>query len=426
MTSETSDSSAYPGLRRRDLLTRAGLAIGGAMVAGPVLAACGDDDDGGGGGGGGGGGSVKIGVLAPITGALAPYGAALKNGMEVAVALINKDGGFGDRTVDYVLADDRTDPKTATTQARKLLVQDRVDFLMGTISSATTLAVIPQAEAAGKPYFYVVEGEDKTCDANNGTRPLIFGNGETPEQKMTKFVPYMLENLGKRIYFIGSDYVFPHFVTDITGGLVKDNGGQIVGTAYAPLGTTDFSSYISKIRDADPEVLFVEVVGTDGIALVKQLSQFGLDKRLEITGIPSFAPEVFGGIGPVAQGVYTVERYWEGAENDVNKRFVERYQAKFGSKDPVSTTSAQGAYGTLQLYKAAVEQADSIEADAVSEALPGISVESPAGRIEVSTENNIVIGPERLLQIEGDGYRLVEDLGEVGHEGHSGCSSKDI
>jgi ABC-type branched-subunit amino acid transport system substrate-binding protein len=400
------------------------LAIGGAVVAGPVLSACGDDDDDG--GGGGGGGTVKIGVLAPITGALAPYGAALKNGMEVAAELINKDGGFGNRKVEYVLADDRTDPKTATTQARKLLVQDRVDFLMGTISSATTLAVIPQAESAGKPYFYIVEGEDKTCDDSGGTRKLIFGNGETPEQKMTKFVPYMLENLGKRIYFIGSDYVFPHFVTDITSGLVKENGGEIAGTAYAPLGTTDFSSYISKVRAADPEVLFVEVVGTDGIALVKQLSQFGLDKKLKITGIPSFAPEVFGGIGPVAQGVYTVERYWDGVDNDVNKRFVEAYRAKFGSKDPVSTTSAQGAYGTLQLYKAAVEKADSTEADAVAEALPGVSVESPAGQIEVSADNHIVIGPERLLQIEGDGYRLVKDLGEASHKGHSGCSSKDI
>lgn len=409
------------GRASRKLVGRASIAL--AVAGALALTACGSGNDS---GGSAGKGTVKIGVLAPITGPLAPYGAAMKNGMEVAVDLINADGGFGGRKVEYTLVDDQTDPKVAAAQARKLLVQDRVDLLMGTTSSATTLAVILQAEAAKKPFIYVAEGEDKACDKSGGTRPLIFGNGETPEQKMAKYVPYMLQNLGKRVYFIGSDYVFPHFVNDTTAKLVEDNGGTVVGTDYAPLGTTEFSSYISKIKSAEPDVIFISVVGTDGVALVKQLGQFGLDKQAKLTGMPTFAPEVLTGIADVSQGVYTVDRYWEGLDNPVNKKYVAAYKKRFPGEDPIPTMAAVGTYGTLLLYKAAIEKADSIEADDVAKALSGISVDTPTGKLTVNAENHIVTGPEYLLRVEGKGYDLVRDFGEVAHLGHSGCSSSGI
>jgi ABC-type branched-subunit amino acid transport system substrate-binding protein len=366
---------------------------------------------------------VKIGLLAPITGPLAPYGDALKKGMETGVELINAAGGFGGRNVTFVLADDQTDPKAAATQARRLLIDERVDLLMGTTSSATTLAVIPQAESANKPFFYVVEGEGKTCTKDGGTRRLIFGNGETPEQKMEKFVPYMMENIGKRVFFIGSDYVFPQFVIDHTRGLVEANGGTTAGVLYAPLGTSEFSSQIATIARAEPEVVFIAVVGTDGVALVKQIGEFGLRDKVQLTGIPTFAAEVLPGIAPVAQGVYTVDRYWEGLDNPINKQFTDLYRIKFGTDAPVSTIAAQGAYGTMLLMKAGIEKADSVDADKLAAALPGIAFDSPSGPMTMNPENNIVTGPIFLLQIEGNGYRLVQDFGDVAHRGHSGCSS---
>lgn len=418
----TGTQGSLHGRASRKLVVRAYIALTVAFAL--VLAACVPGDNNG--GSAVGEGTVVIGVLAPITGPLAPYGAAIKNGMEIAVDLINADGGFGGRKVEYILADDQTDPKVAAQQARKLLVQDGVDLLMGTTSSATTLAVIPVAEAANKPFFYITEGEAKTCDNSGGTRSLIFGNGETPEQKMVKYVPYMLQNLGKRVYFIGSDYVFPHFVNDTTAKFVEDGGGTVVGTDYAPLGTTEFSSYISKIKSAKPDVIFISVVGTDGVALVKQLGQFGLDKEAKLTGMPTFAPEVLAGVADVSQGVYTVDRYWEGLDNPLNKEYVAAYNKRFPNENPVPTMAAVGTYGTLLLFKAAIEKADSIQADDVAKALSGISVDTPTGKLTVNAENHIVTGPEYLLQVKGMGYELVQDFGEVAHPGHSGCSSSDI
>lgn len=372
-----------------------------------------------------GGETLTIGVLAPITGSLAPYGDAMQKGFDVAVDLINEDGGIGGKQVEIVLEDDQTDPRAASTQASKLLNQDEVDVLIGTTSSATTLAVIPQAERAEVPFIYIAEGEAKTCDASGEeARKFIFGNGATPEQKMDRFVPYMLENLGQSVYFIGSDYVFPHFVNDITADMVEEHGGTVVDKDYAPLGTTDFSSYISRIQSADPDVLFISVVGADGVALVQQLNQFGLDAQLELTGIPSFAGEVLGGVADIAQGVYTVDNYWEGLDNPENARFLEAYEQAFPDVRPVPPMAAVGTYSTLLMLKAAAEKAGSTDSVALAEALPGISIDSPTGKLTMG-DNHIVTAPMLLLQIEGDGYTLVENFGEVEHPGFSGCSSRD-
>ncbi len=403
---------------RRRSASRAAQALALASGFAVLLAGCasgapsGDDD------------VFTVGVLAPKTGSLAPYGVAMEQGFEVAVDLINADGGIGGKQVEFILEDDQTDPKAASTQASKLLNQDEVDVLIGTTSSATTLAVIPQVERAEVPFIYIAEGEAKTCDASGEeARRFIFGNGATPEQKMDRFVPYLLENLGQSVYFIGSDYVFPHFVNDITADLVEENGGTVVAKDYAPLGTTDFSSYISKIQSADPDVLFISVVGADGVALVKQLTEFGLD-GMNLTGIPSFAGEVLSGVADIAQGVYTVDNYWEGLQNPENERFLEAFEAAYPDVRPVHPMAAIGTYSTLLLLKAAVEKAGSTDGGAIADALPGISVESPAGTLTMG-DNHIVTAPMLLLQIEGDGYALVEDFGEVAHPGFSGCSSMD-
>jgi len=407
-------------IMRRKNASRTAQALALASGFALLLAGCASS----GGSGGGDDDVFTIGVLAPKTGSLAPYGVAMEQGFEVAVDLINADGGIGGKQVEYILEDDQTDPKAASTQASKLLNQDEVDVLIGTTSSATTLAVIPQVERAEVPFIYIAEGEAKTCDASGEeARRFIFGNGATPEQKMDRFVPYMLENLGQSVYFIGSDYVFPHFVNDITADLVEENGGTVVAKDYAPLGTTDFSSYISKIQSADPDVLFISVVGADGVALVKQLTEFGIGD-MKLTGIPSFAGEVLSGVSDIAQGVYTVDNYWEGLDNPENQRFVEAFSAAYPDVRPVHPMAAVGTYSTLLMLKEAVEKAGSTDGGAIADALPGISVDSPAGTLTMGA-NHIVTAPMLLLQIEGDGYALVENFGEVEHPGFSGCSSQD-
>jgi ABC-type branched-subunit amino acid transport system substrate-binding protein len=371
--------------------------------------------------------TFKIGLLAPLTGVLTNYGQIYPKGTELGVEKVNEEGGILGKKVEYVVEDDKTDPATAAEKAKKLILRDKVDVLMGTVSSATTLAVIPIVTEEKIPYFWVVEGENKNCLKGDKTKTnrYVFGIGETPEQKFIPWVPWMLKNFGKKFYFVGSDYVFPHYVNSIGISMIEDQGGEVVGEEYAPLGTSDFSAIISRIAAKKPEVLFTSVVGTDGIAFVKQAKQFGLDKQMVITGFPSFSTEVFPAIADVAEGVYTVEKYNENLPYPENKEFVKRWREKYGAEWPVPVMGAT-MYDMVRLWKLAVEKAGSFDREKIIDALEGLKMNTTWGPIEINPKNHQATMHMLLLKIENRRYKIVQDFGMVEHPDHSGCSTGGI
>lgn len=407
--------------RSKMRLHRLSAQAGTLGLACTLLAACG-----GGGSAGGPDDVLKIGVLAPMTGPLSPYGEALERGMKVGTELINADGGIGGKSVEYTLVDDQTDPKAAAAGARRLTTRDRVDVLLGTTSSPTTLAAIPFAEQARIPFIYTAEGEVKTCDdTGEAARDFVFSMGVTPEQKLKTLVPALVEKPGTRVYLIGSDYVFPQTVNDAAIKELEGAGAEIVGEDYAPLGTSDFASFIAKIKDADPDVIFIDVVGTDGVAFVQQLEQFGVSDKVILTGFPTFAAEALGGLVDASQGAITADPYAETVDNEINAEFVAAYEKEYGADSLVSPMAAMGAYGSLLLLKAAAENADSSKPQDLAEALPGTMVDTPAGEIEMG-ENHVVKSPILVLQVDGDGYTITKTMPSVEHDGFIGCSSKDL
>lgn len=366
---------------------------------------------------------IKVGLSAPLSGVLTDYGVRLEKGTRLGVEVINKGGGILGRKVELHVEDDKTDPKTASEKANKLTRQVGVDVMLGTISSATTLAVIPHAERARIVYFYIVEGEDKACYKETGkTRKYIFGLGPTPEQKFQKFVPWLVKNYGKKFYFVGSDYVFPHSVNNAGKIALGKAGGRTVGEEYGPLGTTEWSAVLTRVERTKPDIFFISVVGTDGIAIVKQAVQFGLGKKMAITGFPAFAPEVLSGIAQYAEGIYTVENYFDGLDNPQNREFVELFRSRYPSPWPVATVSAKG-YTTLHYIKKAAERAGSVRGEKFIQALEGLRLEAPEGSLQIEAGNHIEIAPLYLLRVKGKSYDLVAELGPIRHPGHVGCSA---
>ena len=100
--------------------------------------------------------------------------------------------------------------------------------------------MLPLIDQAKKPFFYPLDGEDKTCLPGGGTNPLVFGLGDTPQQRLSRFVPTIVEQAGKDWYFIGNDYVFPRSVNAVAIPFLKDAGGSVVAEEYVPLGTSDY------------------------------------------------------------------------------------------------------------------------------------------------------------------------------------------
>ncbi|HEA69158.1 MAG TPA: hypothetical protein ENI07_20460 [Desulfobacterales bacterium] len=366
---------------------------------------------------------IKIGLSTPLSGVLTDYGVRLEKGARLAVEAINEQGGILGRKIDLIVEDDKTDPAAASLKAKKLVFKDKVDFLMGTIASSTTLAVINAIKGTKVPFFWVVEGEDKNCigGRKDKTRKYVFGIGPTPEQKFEKFTPYMVKNFGKTVYFVGSDYVFPHFVINSGKESLKKHGGSTIGEEYGPLGTTEWSSVITKIEKAKPEILFSVVVGNDGIAFVKQVMNFGLKEKMVITGFPSFSPATYSGVADYSEGIYLPTCYSELLDNPVNKEFVKRYKEKYNPKWPIAEIANAG-YATVHFIKAGAENAGTTDPDKFVKAVEGLRLMAPQGEMRINPENHLADQHIYLCKIQNRQYNVVQDFGMIVHPDHSGCS----
>jgi ABC-type branched-subunit amino acid transport system substrate-binding protein len=364
---------------------------------------------------------ITVGLLAPVTGVFADFGDLMTKATNLAVQKVNNEGGILGRPLTVIAEDDQGDPAVATERARKLLVQDNVDILMGTVSSATTLAVLPLIDQAKKPFFYPLDGEDKTCLPGGGTNPLVFGLGDTPQQRLSRFVPTIVEQAGKDWYFIGNDYVFPRSVNAVAIQFLQDAGGSVVAEEYVPLGTSDYRPVIDKIANSGATVVFSTTVGTDGVAFTKQAREGGLFDRMTVTGVATFAPEVYSGLQGFADGVLTSDRYAEAIDNPVNKEFIAAFRETYDYQLPIGGTAA-ACYGAILLWREAAAKANSFEPDPFAKACEGLAMTLPQGDVEIEVDNHLLKQPIYLLKIENDAYQIEEDFGQIAHPGHEGCS----
>jgi ABC-type branched-subunit amino acid transport system substrate-binding protein len=364
---------------------------------------------------------IVVGLLAPVTGVFADFGDLMTKATNLAVERVNAEGGILGRPLTVIAEDDQGDPAVATERARKLLVQDNVDILMGTVSSATTLAVLPLVDQAQKVFFYPLDGEDKTCLPDGSTNPLVFGLGDTPQQRLSRFVPAIVEQAGGDWYLIGNDYVFPRSVNAVAIEYLQGAGGNVVAEEYVPLGTSDYRPIIDKIANSGATVVFSTTVGTDGVAFTKQAREGGLFDRMTVTGVATFAPEVYGGLQGFADGVLTADRYSEQVDNDVNREFVAAFKEAYDYQLPIGGTAA-ACYGAILLWREAANKAGTFDPEPFAKACEGLHMTLPQGDVEIDAENHLLKQHIYLLRIEDDAYVIDEDFGQLAHPGHEGCS----
>lgn len=400
-------------------LSRSGLVLGGAALAMGVLASCGSGSP-----GSSGGGTFKVGILVPRSGVFAGFGPGMEHGAQLAVEEVNAAGGIGKRKVELVIADDKSEATTGASQARRLLDQDKVDLLVGTVGSDETLAVLPLVNRAKTTFIYPVDGDDRTCtNGGSGTNEFVFGLGDTPFQRLGKFIPYLVNQKGKNWYLLGNDYVYPKTVLEQMKKYLLAAGGTVVAEQYTPLGTTDYVPIVRKIQDSNAPVVFAVVPGTDGNAFMKQASQAGLTASRTVTGTGTFAAEVYSGMGSFADGAIIPDRYTERLDNAENKAFVVAYRKKFGAAEVIGP-AAVTSYASIKLVAQAASAAGSTDAAAIRKAMAGLKMNLPMGPVEIDAATHLLTQHEYVLKVGPGGYEVVADLGMIAPDGHNGCTVK--
>ncbi|RID86130.1 urea ABC transporter substrate-binding protein [Peribacillus asahii] len=352
------------------------------------------------------GDTVKVGVLHSLSGTMAISEVSLKNAELMAIEEINEAGGVLGKKIEPVIEDGASDWPTFAEKAKKLLQSDEVATIFGGWTSASRKAMLPVVEQNNGLLWYPVQYEGMESSPN------IFYTGATTNQQIVPAVSWLLENKGKKFFLIGSDYVFPRTANKIIKAQLKAEGGELLGEEYTPLGHTDYSTLISKIKAAKPDVIFNTLNGDSNVAFFKQLKDAGIGpKDMPVLSVSIAEEEIRGIGGDVLAGHYTAWNYYQTIDTPENKDFVEKYKAKYG-EELVTDDPIEAAYFAVYLWAAAVEKAGSFDVDKVRAASDGIEVQAPGGKVKIEGSNQHTWKVVRIGEIQEDG--LIKELWNSG------------
>ena len=388
-------------------LGRRGLAVGAIVVA-AFAAGCGSSSDSdsssGAGSSSASGSTIPVGILHSLSGTMAISEVSVRDAELLAIQEINAAGGVLGKKLKPVVEDGASDWPTFAEKAQKLISTNKVAATFGGWTSASRKAMLPVFERNKALLYYPVQYEGLEAS------PYIFYTGATTNQQIIPGLEFLQDKLKvKKLFLVGSDYVFPRTANKEIKAWAKAHGMQIVGEEYAPLGNTDYATTINKIKDAKPDAVFQTINGDSNVAFWKQFADAGLDaKKLPVISVSTAEDEVRGvGIKNIV-GQYVAWNYYQTTPGATNAAFVKAYKAKYGA-NRVTDDPIEAGYVGVHLWALAVKKAGSTDPEKVKAASKGLTFDAPEGKVTVDGENQHIYKTARIGQLQPNG--LIKQVG---------------
>jgi branched-chain amino acid transport system substrate-binding protein len=322
---------------------------------------------------------IKIGLLPPVTGPLASPGAEMVNGFRMFWEQANQTAGG--RKVEVVIADTTCNPDQALAQARRLVLQEKVNFLVGPLCGHEGPAVAQVSRETGVPLVMDAAGADNVTKWER--TPTVVRTAVSSSQISHPFGEYLYKELGLRnVTFIGQDYTFGH---EVTLGAIKtftDLGGKVARLIWNPIGTKDYGTTINTIP-ANTDGVAVTIVGADRIRLFEDWFNFGMDKKHKIYGMYWLQEDMLPQIDDRAVGLISNSlHYVSGIDTPENKAFVDAYVAKHKR---LPSWFAESAYTAGLWVKTAIDSinGDVENRDAFLKAMRTVQIKAPRGPLKL-------------------------------------------
>jgi ABC-type branched-subunit amino acid transport system substrate-binding protein len=375
-----------------------------ALALGTTLAACGSasSNDSGSGGGDSSDAPIKVALIPPTSGALAQFGTDAVKGWQTAVDEVNAKGGVDGHKVELVMKSTDGDPATTLRAAKEATTQDGAHFIGAVMTSPENAALNAQLAGMGALSFNAL-GKD---DALVGEQcvPNAFHIVQTSSMDLNGLASKIGDMPGDKWAIIAEDYATGHSAADKFTEEAKKAGKQVVSTQFAPLNTTDFGSYITKIKDSGADAVFAVEYGADGIAFVKQATQFNLPAQVKtVLGFNMVSEPLFPTLGDSIVGFYNNVGYDVNDDNSLNKTFIADYTKANGTAPYYVPADNYLAAETLF---AGIEKAGSTDPSDVAKALDGLSFDSIDGNVTMRADDHQLLRPSYLGQVEGSGSDL--------------------
>jgi urea transport system substrate-binding protein len=331
------------------------------------------------------GNTIKVGILHSLSGTMSISEKSVVDAEKLAIKEINAAGGVLGKQIEPIVEDGASNWDTFREKATKLIDQDKVAVVFGCWTSASRKNVKPVFESKNHMLWYPVQYEGQECSNN------IFYTGAAPNQQIEPAVDWLLKNKGKEFFLVGSDYVFPRTANTIIKAQLQAKSGKTVGEDYLPLGNTEVTPIITKIKQTLPNggVIFNTLNGDSNVAFFKQLQGAGLTPDKYPTMSVSIAEEEVKAIGvDYLKGHYAAWNYFMTVDTPENKKFVEAFKKEYGS-DRVTNDPMEAAYIGVYLWKQAVEKANSTDIAKVRTAAYGQTLNAPEGKVTMEANHHI-------------------------------------
>ncbi|MDM8168898.1 ABC transporter substrate-binding protein [Roseovarius sp.] len=339
---------------------------------------------------------TKVGVLLPYSGTYAALGNEITLGFNMALEEAGRTGEF-----ELVKEDTEAKPPVGLAKARKLVLEDEVDVIMGLVSSGVLGAVRDFVDGAEVPLIVANAGNDEAT--GEACSPYItrvsFSNGQVSRP----MGEWLAEQGVKTAYTLAPDYAAGHQMVDAFSQKFTEGGGEVVGGEFTPFGqTSDFGPYLTNAKSSGAEALFVFYAGGEAISFVKQYGSFDLKEDLPLYGSGFVtSPLYVAAEGDAAVGVIASLHYVPTVDNELNTKFVETYKA---AQDKAPSEFTIQGYDAAKALMAAIDSGASDRAS-IAEALRGLTFDSPRGPVEIDAATNNIVQDVYIYETvkEGDG-----------------------
>jgi urea transport system substrate-binding protein len=344
---------------------------------------------------------IMLGLLHSQTGTLAISETSVRDAEILAIEEINAAGGVLGRPLDFRCPD----PKSRSAdlfpkRARHLCEEDDVAAIFGCWTSTSRKAVIPVCAEFDRLLFYPVQYE-----GNESASHCVYG-GSVPNQQILPAVDWLLSSAGgprRRIFLVGSDYVFPRTANFIVKKHLAARGIEPVGEAYFPLGHRQFRGVVEMIGASRADAVLSTVNGDSNVALFEEFAAAGIDPEKVPVISTSIGEDELRHLAPgQVAGHYAASSYFQSVATESNGDWVGRFRREFGY-DRVTSDPMEAASTLVHAWKAAVERAGSLDTAAVRQALSaGIEVPGPGGPFRIDPKTQHALKRFRLGRIRPD------------------------
>jgi branched-chain amino acid transport system substrate-binding protein len=358
--------------------------------------------------------TVKIGVILPYSGPFADAGAQLDAG--IALYLQQHGDEVAGKKIEIIRKDTGGPaPDVAKRLAQELVVRDKVDILAGFALTPEALGAADVSKEAQKLMVVMNAATSVVTEKS----PYIVRSSFTTPQVNTALGKWAAEHGIKEAYTLVADYGPGHDAAKAFETAFTEAGGKIVGSDRTPVANPDFSAYVQRVKDANPEAVYIFIPGgAQPAALGKALAERGLTPpNTKVLGQGELThPEALESMGDVANGIITGFHYTLERDDPINKEFVAAYQAANNGRNP-DLFSLGGYDGMHLIYEALKKTNGDTSGDALVKAAKGMAWTSPRGPMSIDPETRDVVETVYIREVQkvGDNLQnvIIEEIKDV-------------